>query len=59
MTVVTLDFPSIRAGDVLPPLVVDVTATRIVAGAIATRDFMPAHHDRSLQPMPRVHPTSS
>ncbi len=47
MTVVTLDFPSIRAGDVLPPLVVDVTATRIVAGAIATRDFMPAHHDRS------------
>jgi acyl dehydratase len=47
MTVVTLDFSSIRAGDVLPPLVVDVTATRIVAGAIATRDFMPAHHDRS------------
>jgi acyl dehydratase len=28
-------------------LVVDVTATRIVAGAVATRDFMPAHHDRS------------
>ncbi len=47
MTVVTLDFSAIRAGDVLPPLVVDVTATRIVAGAIATRDFMPAHHDRS------------
>ena len=27
-------------------MVVDVTATRIVAGAIATRDFMPVHHDR-------------
>ena len=23
-----------------------MTATRIVAGAIATRDFMPVHHDR-------------
>ena len=25
---------------------IDVTATVIVAGAIATRDFMPVHHDR-------------
>jgi acyl dehydratase len=33
-------------GDVLPPLVIDVTATVIVAGAVATRDFMPVHHDR-------------
>ncbi|MGP0030596.1 MAG: MaoC/PaaZ C-terminal domain-containing protein [Acidimicrobiales bacterium] len=47
------DFPGTRAfgslavGDTLPPLVLDVTATVIVAGAIATRDFMPAHHDRS------------
>jgi acyl dehydratase len=30
----------------LPPLKVDLTATVIVAGAIATRDFMPVHHDR-------------
>ena len=37
---------SIAVGDPITPLVVDVTATRIVAGAIATRDFMPAHHDR-------------
>jgi acyl dehydratase len=34
-------------GDRLPELVLEVTATRIVAGAIATRDFMPVHHDRS------------
>jgi acyl dehydratase len=27
-------------------MVIDVTATVIVAGAIATRDFMPVHHDR-------------
>lgn len=33
-------------GNELPPLEVLVTATRIVAGAIASRDFMPVHHDR-------------
>jgi hypothetical protein len=37
----------IREGDRLPDMVIDVTATRIVAGAIASRDFMPVHHDRS------------
>jgi hypothetical protein len=37
----------IRVGDQLPDMVIDVTATRIVAGAIASRDFMPVHHDRS------------
>jgi acyl dehydratase len=36
-----------RVGDELPELVLEMTATRIVAGAIATRDFMPVHHDRS------------
>ncbi len=41
-----LDPTTIAVGDAITPLVVDVTATRIVAGAIATRDFMPAHHDR-------------
>jgi acyl dehydratase len=34
------------AGDQLPELAIEMTATRIVAGAIATRDFMPVHHDR-------------
>lgn len=33
-------------GDALPEFTLDVTATVIVAGAIATRDFMPVHHDR-------------
>ena len=27
-------------------MVIDVTPTRVVAGAIASRDFMPVHHDR-------------
>jgi acyl dehydratase len=33
-------------GDLLPELAIEMTATRIVAGAVATRDFMPVHHDR-------------
>jgi len=33
-------------GDALPPLAIPMTATLIAAGAIATRDFMPVHHDR-------------
>lgn len=36
----------VRAGDALPEMTIEVTATRIAAGAIATRDFMPVHHDR-------------
>jgi acyl dehydratase len=40
-------FAGIRAGDSLPELVIEVTATRIVAGAIASRDFMPVHHDKT------------
>jgi acyl dehydratase len=37
---------AVEIGDELPPLVIDVTATVIVAGAIASRDYMPVHHDR-------------
>ena len=36
----------VGVGDELPVLELPMTATRIVAGAIATRDFMPVHHDR-------------
>ena len=42
----SLDWNEIRVGDAITPLVIDVTATVIAAGAIATRDFMPVHHDR-------------
>ena len=42
----TLDWNAIRIGDALTPMTIDVTATVVVAGAIATRDFMPVHHDR-------------
>lgn len=33
-------------GEVIPPFDLNVTATVVVAGAIASRDFMPVHHDR-------------
>ena len=35
----------IAVGDELPGFELTVTSTVIVAGAIASRDFMPAHHD--------------
>ncbi len=42
----TLDWRGIEIGTELSPLKINVTATVVVAGAIATRDFMPVHHDR-------------
>ena len=38
--------PTSPSATSFPALVLVMTATRIVAGAIATRDFMPVHHDR-------------
>jgi len=35
----------VAVGDELPAFALPVTSTVIVAGAIASRDFMPAHHD--------------
>jgi len=35
----------VNVGDELPLFELPVTSTVIVAGAIASRDFMPAHHD--------------
>jgi acyl dehydratase len=35
----------LSVGDELPAWALPVTSTVIVAGAIASRDFMPAHHD--------------
>ena len=34
------------SGEKLPPFELQVTPTVIVAGAIASRDYMPVHHDR-------------
>ncbi|OBB62693.1 MaoC family dehydratase [Mycobacterium sp. 852014-50255_SCH5639931] len=42
----TLRWADISVGDGVTPLEIPITTTMIVAGAIATRDFMPVHHDR-------------
>ncbi|MFF5186563.1 MaoC/PaaZ C-terminal domain-containing protein [Streptomyces sp. NPDC000345] len=34
-----------RAGEVLPPLEIEITRTLIVAGALASRDYQDVHHD--------------
>ncbi len=38
--------PPAAQGERLPDFALPVTTTRIVAGALASRDFMPVHHDR-------------
>ncbi len=42
----TLKWADIAVGDEVTPLDIPITTTMIVAGAIASRDFMPVHHDR-------------
>jgi acyl dehydratase len=42
----TLHWAGIEVGDEVSPLEIPITTTMIVAGAIASRDFMPVHHDR-------------
>jgi acyl dehydratase len=44
----TLRYDEVAAGDALPALDVPVTATLIVAGAIASRDYQDVHHDAEL-----------
>ncbi len=42
----TLAYNAVDVGDEVTPMDVPVTTTLIVAGAIASRDYMPVHHDR-------------
>ncbi|OBF20390.1 MaoC/PaaZ C-terminal domain-containing protein [Mycobacterium sp. ACS4331] len=42
----TLAWNTVSVGQEVTPLDVPVTTTLIVAGAIASRDYMPVHHDR-------------
>jgi acyl dehydratase len=45
MTTPDLTLADVHEGDALPDLVYDVTATTVVLGALATRDWRPMHHD--------------
>ena len=44
----TLRYDEVGVGDALPALEVPITATAIVAGAIASRDYQDVHHDAAL-----------
>jgi acyl dehydratase len=42
----SLTFEQVSVGDRLPELRHDVTATSVILGALASRDWRPMHHDR-------------
>jgi acyl dehydratase len=42
----SLTLDDIKAGDSLPPLSHAISATTIILGALASRDWRPMHHDR-------------
>jgi len=46
--VTDLTFFDVAIGDELPTLVVPITRTLIVAGALASRDYQDVHHDQEL-----------
>jgi acyl dehydratase len=41
-----LVFGDVAEGDIVPSLSYEVTATTVVLGALATRDWRPMHHDK-------------
>ena len=45
MSITSPPASAIAVGDAWPPFELALTSTMVVAGAIASRDFMPAHHD--------------
>ena len=47
MSTKTLQYEQVAVGNELPPLAIPITTTLVVAGAIASRDFTPVHHDKA------------
>ena len=47
MTGPRITYEGTPVGTELPPLAIPITTTLVVAGAIASRDFTPVHHDKS------------
>lgn len=47
MKAATIGFDEVQVGTQLPELAVDVTTTLVVAGALASHDFTPVHHDKA------------
>ena len=44
----TLNSAEVTVGDKLPAIDIDVTTGLVVCGALATRDFEPVHHNKSI-----------
>jgi len=42
----SLTLDQVKEGQELPELAIDVTATTVVLGALASRDYRPMHHDK-------------
>jgi len=47
MSAKTIAFKDVSVGTKLPELAIDITTTGIIAGAIASRDYTPVHHDKA------------
>ncbi|MBM3131882.1 MAG: acyl dehydratase [Chloroflexi bacterium] len=47
MTWKSLYWEDVQEGQQLPTVTMNISCTTIVAGAIASRDFTPVHHDRA------------
>jgi acyl dehydratase len=46
MSAKTIAFKDVSVGTKLPELAIDITTTGIIAGAMASRDYTPVHHDK-------------
>lgn len=44
----TIKLEEVKVGAALPEQTIPVTATLVVAGALASRDFTPVHHDKAV-----------
>ncbi len=42
----TVNFQSVKVGDKLPELPIDLTVSLVVGGAIVSRDYTPVHHSK-------------
>ena len=42
----TRNYTDVQLGDNLPELAIDLTVSLIVAGAVASQDYTPVHHDK-------------
>lgn len=47
MKIDTIKFGAVNVGDLLPGMDIDINVSFVVAGAVASRDFTPVHHNKN------------